>query len=503
MVTVLNGAPNAEVEEAVLFPFDSYSMPFTAGLRLHLVPGKYPGYHPPIVVPAGAPGSPDSAQTRFYGTVIPIDGELRMWYLARSTVDSGQYGPQLRPCYATSTDGVHWHKPNLGLVEFEGSKDNNIVDLRGGQCDFAALPIIHEPDDPDPDRRFKAVFESHAYGNQFAVAYSADGLSWTESPNNPVGPGLEQTGLIRYNGCYYVNGQGGSHYTAGRVLATFASYDFETWTQASHVGYRRDMVPPEPLVYDPLSSAPKAVWNVGEEVHLGAGLWDRGNVILGVYDIWRGHPSGDRALIGMDLGLLVSHDALHYQEPIKGFPFLPAFEETGAVVGKPPTVSHGQGMLSWQGRTLLFYENWGNPPQQVRMATWIEDRLGYFEAMRRDGGHLVTCPLEGATTFSANLGSVGPHTELRFELLDLGFHPLTGFSGSDAAAVTGLESELGGTSDLVPGDPGEKSAAPVVGQRHSIEWRSPVPTNLGALRLKVSFGGVRPEDAKLFTIYAS
>jgi len=30
-------------------------------------------------------------------------------------------------CYATSRDGIHWEKPGLGLIEFDGSKKNNIV----------------------------------------------------------------------------------------------------------------------------------------------------------------------------------------------------------------------------------------------------------------------------------------------------------------------------------------------------------------------------------------
>jgi hypothetical protein len=28
-------------------------------------------------------------------------------------------------CYAVSEDGLHWEKPNLGLVEYNGSKENN------------------------------------------------------------------------------------------------------------------------------------------------------------------------------------------------------------------------------------------------------------------------------------------------------------------------------------------------------------------------------------------
>ena len=30
-------------------------------------------------------------------------------------------------CYAVSRDGIRWEKPSLGVVEFDGSKDNNIV----------------------------------------------------------------------------------------------------------------------------------------------------------------------------------------------------------------------------------------------------------------------------------------------------------------------------------------------------------------------------------------
>ena len=99
----------------------------------------------------------------------------------------------------------------------------------------------------------------------------------------------------------------------------------------------------------------------------------------------------------------------------------------------------------------MWYEAWGNLPVEVRLATWERDRIGYFEAMRGDGGHLVTCPLAGATEFSANVGGLGPYTELRFELLDEGFHPLPGFSGADAAVLTELEGAGEGEEDLVPG----------------------------------------------------
>lgn len=42
-------------------------------------------------------------------------------------------------CYAESKDGIHWTKPNLGLFEWNGSKDNNIVWLGPGTHNFTAF----------------------------------------------------------------------------------------------------------------------------------------------------------------------------------------------------------------------------------------------------------------------------------------------------------------------------------------------------------------------------
>ena len=259
-------------------------------------------------------------RVRFYGAVIPFGDELRMWYEGAGRLDGYRAD---RLCYAVSRDGLHWEKPALGLVEYNGSTRNNLVALRGGACDLLAVPVLHDPDDPDPRRRFKLAFECREYDKLLSVAFSPDGLRWTESPRNPVGPMLEMSGVIRFNGCYYVNGHGGFHFGTPRELVTCASYDFEHWTEATALGLHRDRLP----LLDMAGIATGG--NAGEQVHLGAGLWDRGNVILGVYDIWHGHPSGDRKLVTMDLGLVISHNAMHYHEPIPDFRLVPAAEEQG------------------------------------------------------------------------------------------------------------------------------------------------------------------------------
>ena len=58
-------------------------------------------------------------------------------------------------CYAVSNDGIHWTRPNLGLFEYEGSKDNNIVlgDMPPYSHNFC--PMIDPRDDIPADERYK------------------------------------------------------------------------------------------------------------------------------------------------------------------------------------------------------------------------------------------------------------------------------------------------------------------------------------------------------------
>jgi hypothetical protein len=73
-------------------------------------------------------------------------------------------------CYCESTDGMKWDRPNLGLVEFEGSRDNNIVlSERGNHTVFL------DPSAPAGER-FKMVVGDRPDGILGYV--SPDGIQW-------------------------------------------------------------------------------------------------------------------------------------------------------------------------------------------------------------------------------------------------------------------------------------------------------------------------------------
>lgn len=85
---------------------------------------------------------------------------------------------------AFSDDGIHWTKPELGLVEFGGSKANNLLppEAHHGY-------MFEDTHDPDPARRYKALERAGSYegaGMRFSLFYSPDAYRWTAAAENPV-----------------------------------------------------------------------------------------------------------------------------------------------------------------------------------------------------------------------------------------------------------------------------------------------------------------------------
>jgi len=88
------------------------------------------------------------------------------------------YDTEVGVCYAVSSNGLSWEKPALGLVEFNGDKQNNLV----GNL-FESGPIIKDPHDPDPSRRYKYLGVKMAPRYGLYVGWSPDGLRWTNHPS--------------------------------------------------------------------------------------------------------------------------------------------------------------------------------------------------------------------------------------------------------------------------------------------------------------------------------
>lgn len=135
-----------------------------------------------VVLEADAPW--EDFRLTSYFTVLQ-DGDLcRMYYSCFSkdqwhTPNAWEEHAFL--CYAESQDGVHWVKPKLGIVAFDGSTANNIL-MRS----VVDGTVFVDPNAP-PEKRYKMLHTVGPHAGGLRVSYSADGVHFT-TPEQPVSP---------------------------------------------------------------------------------------------------------------------------------------------------------------------------------------------------------------------------------------------------------------------------------------------------------------------------
>ena len=114
-----------------------------------------------------------------YGTVLydPQDKLLKCWYTVYHDREYRQRLPgSYMTGYATSKDGYQWEKPNLGLVDWRGSRNNSLIRL--GQMYNGPVAVVLNP----PESGIRARFVcSYLDKPGVCVAVSDDGVDWRDS----------------------------------------------------------------------------------------------------------------------------------------------------------------------------------------------------------------------------------------------------------------------------------------------------------------------------------
>lgn len=114
-------------------------------------------------------------------SVIEVNGKYKMYYT--TTIDTAHK----YICYAESDNGEDWVRPNLGIIEYEGSKDNNIIlDIptlveRFEFTNFDNLSVFYDtnPNCPEDERyKMTCLWIGHA---ALIALFSTDGIHFTKS----------------------------------------------------------------------------------------------------------------------------------------------------------------------------------------------------------------------------------------------------------------------------------------------------------------------------------
>jgi hypothetical protein len=359
--------------------------------------------------------------------------EIRMLY-SNGGMWSGK--PHL-VMYATSRDGLHWMKPNLGLHEVLGTVSNNVVLRYASQGS-----VIKDPNPAAwPEERYKYVAWGHYWG--FFVFTSPDGIHWRRNetcalPFDPDG-----------SSSFFWDDQRGFYQAYCRVMPDKAQFRRQTGR----------LIVPE--ILKPWSFAKAARPDMGD-MHLARPT--RGEVPIvdtggEVYrfkahkydwapDVYLAFPW--RYLAGKNVRpgsfLMVSRDGENWKRYENPYYFSSGWKLDGREVLEALT-EHGLVRRSdqiWQYGTVRFTEHGGALYGGVEHEGGIHDRLLRL-SQRLDGfvsldageqpGTAVTRPLQFAgKSLELNVVADG---EIRVELQDATGQPLRGFELNNCDPIRG------------------------------------------------------------------
>lgn len=177
-----------------------------------------------------------------YSAILHDGEKYRLYYRGWNLIE-GKTDNDVTPfyCVAYSDDGISFTRPNLGLVSYKGSTQNNII-LEGDKYHSFAPFVDTRPGTPS-DQRFKAITTTSGHKAHELIAYvSHDGLSWKELRKEPIidrtKGAFDSMNLAfwsSHENCYVCYGRTWSKatventYGGMRTISRFTSDDFLNW----------------------------------------------------------------------------------------------------------------------------------------------------------------------------------------------------------------------------------------------------------------------------------
>ncbi len=323
--------------------------------------------------PIMRPDRPWEGRYAIPSTVLYDDSEqlFKMWY---GTMEE-------RWAYATSRDGVSWEKPELGLVDFRGSRRNNLLPGAEGR-------VVMDLAEKDPSRRFKALRYGRAKPGGpegICVAFSADGLRWDPYPGNPL---LTASGVTLHWGIGDTHTLFGWDEQVGKYVSYMIpssgfrdigrseSNDFIDWKIPNPVLVRDEGDPPATQFY-------------------GMSVFRDREVYFGF--LWVYHPNS----LMIDVQLAHSRDGIGWRRTDQRHPILsyglPDHFDSHVLMALRPVIK-GDEIWVYYGAeneahaltkqdVLLRTHVLGDTPVPLAEQSWLQERQGYggLAMIRRDG----------------------------------------------------------------------------------------------------------------------
>jgi hypothetical protein len=385
-----------------------------------------PRKHPAPVLLADKPWE---AMSLGWNTLLQDGGRYRLWYEAWDETYKNDYDGRL--CYAESDDLIAWRKPELGLVEFRGSKRNNIVfnASKGFDLGFHGHSVCIDPTAPH-DARYRMIYTGYDGKDcHILTAQSPDGIGWSVSQRPSLSYESDtqtvafwDASLQKYVG-YFRTWEKGCRVNPSarlRCIGRAETDDFDHWPRPATVRTPDEADGPDTDLYN----------NAACRYESG------GDVAYLIFTSTFNHRSDQ-----CEVELATSRDGMNWQRfsRTKIIPCGSTAWDAGMVFASPTLVPFRDGVaLSYSGHAQKHSET---QPDKVRYAGGIG--FAEYPADRFQG--LWTEDLE-ATLCSFTLGPIPPRVALnlavqpgggvRGAILQAG-KPIAGYGFDDCAAVVG------------------------------------------------------------------
>ena len=441
-------SPLAACGEVELF-IDGHFVERMDGLRCVLHQPEDIGSNPVIV-----PEHPWEHRRIPYGSVLwfPDEGKFKCWYLTLNIYDSrpgfrGYRKEHHVPineaafiCYAESTDGVTWTKPELGLHEFRGSKRNNIVLVSPG-THFDSTSVIHVPHDKQWPYRMMTFIGRWPYQEDLVrkqwgdpppfgirrhghYAFgSKDGISWHELNNNEPVLRVSDRSMFWWDprrGLFA--GAAKRSHNKKRAQAYAWSRDMLHWTVTPdwvHVADGGD--------------------HPADEAEAAYGF-PYGAQWIGFAEMRRVRKSTDKGVVErgttINWELLSSRDGQHWSRPARGLFFADGSADSWRhqvfkIFASPPIERDGQLLIYYGGKTgAVSVETGYEPFQAMCLATLRKDGFVSLTADEQPGT-VITKPIQVSGDHLTLNADVRKGGSVRVELLDESGDAIEGFALQD------------------------------------------------------------------------
>ena len=404
-----------------LFLDDAFLVQRAEGVRYVM---HQPVKHPenPLLVA----DKPWERQVQLYGSVLWDEEEKthKMWYTNRGR----KYGKDsaVQVGYAVSEDGTEWHKPELGLVENEGSAANNLV-LDPGPGGSGGVCVLKTPWDADASRRYKMLYKTIEEGGGLKVAFSPDGIHWKPYGRTVLTGVFDTFNVVLWDDneeCYVayvrINQRPRKRF---RSLGRSASKDFINWSVPTIV-LKPDGEDPEDA--DLYTSGAFRYGEAASAYFMMPSIFD-----------WR------RGQLWVQLA--TSRDNLNWRRAGERGSFIPlgapgTYEANQIAVGAPPLVRgeqiyiyyHGTDQLHWSGMGRDIPTSSGIGVATLRLDGFISIAAGEHPA----GGTVTTVPIRFRGEY-LEINADASWGEVRVEVLDEGGEVIEGFGRSACVPVCG------------------------------------------------------------------